>query len=105
MLASQSEVYLVEDRWSILNSSRAAERDPDQGQYYALIAALDAGWEVEPPIYLRPDWRLSANESMVFHFVLIRSARRMTTLLSVPDGTAVRRLVSDNGWTISPPKP
>ena len=34
--------------------------------------------------------------------VLQRDTKRMTTLLSVPDCEAVRRLITDNGWWVSP---
>jgi hypothetical protein len=67
-----------------------------------LLAALDGGWRVEPPIYVRSDWSLKRKNARVFHFVLRRDAIRMTTLLSVPDCEAVRLLISDNGWALSP---
>ncbi|HZY43641.1 MAG TPA: hypothetical protein VFF70_02735, partial [Anaerolineae bacterium] len=98
-------VILLEDRWSILNNNRTARQDPDLANYYALLAALDAGWEVDAPVYLRADWSLARKDSMVFHFVLVLRSRRMTTLLSVPEGKAICRLIEENGWTISPPKP
>ena len=101
MLALQPEVHLQEDRWSILNNSRSPQTDPVLARYTTLIAALDAGWRVEPPIYLRADWSLATKSSQVFHFVLHRDSLRMTTLLSVPDCDSVRRLIDDNGWQIS----
>jgi hypothetical protein len=104
MLVSLPEVSLQEDRWSILNSSRVTPPDPATARYYNLIAALDAGWKVEPPIYVRADWSLAAKNANVYHFVLRRDALRMTTLLSVPDCEAVQRLIEDNSWAISPPE-
>ena len=67
-----------------------------------LLAALDGGWKVELPIYVRSDWSLKRKDVKVFHFVLHRDSIRMTTLLSVPDCEAVRRLISDNDWALSP---
>ncbi len=90
----------VEDRWSILNSSRVTHNDPALARYHTLLTALDAGWRVEPPIYVRADWSLKSRVK-VFHFVLRRDSLRMTTLLSVPDCEAVRDLISENGWAIS----
>ena len=103
MLALQSEYRSqAEDRWSALNSSRVTHTDPAMSRYCTLVAAIDAGWRVEPPIYLRADWSIAAKDSKVYHFVLQRDTKRMTTLLSVPDCEAVRRLITDNGWWVSP---
>ena len=99
MLNWQSESH-VEDRWSILNSSRVTHNDPALARYHTLLTALDAGWRVEPPIYVRADWSLKSR-SKVFHFVLRRDSLRMTTLLSVPDCEAVRGLISENDWSVS----
>ena len=56
----------------------------------------------EPPVYVRSDWSLKRKDTKVFHFVLRRDSIRMTTLLSVPDCDAVRGLISDNDWALSP---
>lgn len=105
MLAWQPEQPPVhaEDRWSILNNSRTtSHNDPALARLHMLLAALDGGWKVESPIYVRNDWSLSRKDTKVFHFVLRRDSIRMTTLLSVPDCEAVRQLIGDNGWTLSP---
>ena len=104
MLAWQSEsTAITEDRWSILNNSRTAiHDDPALARYHMLLATLDGGWKVEPPVYVRSDWSLKRKDAKVFHFVLRRDSTRMTTLLSVPDCEAVRRLISDNAWALSP---
>lgn len=99
MLNWQSE-HSGEDRWSILNSTRGMQDDPALARYHTLLAALDAGWRVEPPIYVRADWSLKSRRK-VFHFVLRRDSLRMTTLLSVPECDAVRRLINDNEWAVS----
>jgi hypothetical protein len=100
MLNWQSDPSYVEDRWSVLNSSFITQPDPALPRYYTLLAALDAGWRVEPPVYARADWSLKSR-SKVFHFVLRRDSLRMTTLLGVPDCEAVRDLISENGWTLN----
>ena len=99
MLNWQSESH-VEDRWSILNSSRVTHNDPALARYHTLLTALDAGWRVEPPVYVRADWSLKSR-TKVYHFVLRRDSLRMTTLLSVPDCDAVRGLITENDWVIS----
>ncbi len=102
MLAPQSDQIAVEDRWSILNNSRATDNDPALARYHRLLAALDGGWTVEEPVYVRSDWSLKRKGAKVFHFVLRRDSVHMTTLLSVPDCEAVRSLIDDNGWSLSP---
>ena len=103
MLAWPSEPGLaVEDRWSILNNNRVTHNDPALARYYTLVDALDGGWQVEAPIYVRNDWSLKRKDNKVFHFVLRRNSLRMTTLLSVPDCEVVRRLIAENGWELSP---
>src|SRR5512139_556999 len=96
-------IVTTEDRWSILNNSRTTtHNDPALARYHVLLAALDGGWKVEPPVYLRGDWSVKCKDAKVFHFVLRRDSIRMTTLLSVPNCEAVRRLIDDNNWALSP---
>ena len=104
MLARQPKPSgYAEDQWPNLNDDRATTlNDPTQARYHRLLAALDGGWKVEPPIYVRSDWSLKRKDAKVFHFVLRRDSIRMTTLLSVPDCEAVRRLINDNDWALSP---
>ena len=97
---SESNLAL-EDRWSILNNNRVTHNDPALARYHTLLNALDAGWQVESPVYVRSDWNLKHKDSKVFHSVLRRVSLRMTTLLSVPDCELVRRLIAENGWTLS----
>ena len=101
MLATPSD-QATEDRWSVLNNIRETHDGPALARYQTLRAALDDGWEVEAPVYVREDWNLKHQGAKVFHFVLRRTSIRMTTLLSVPDCDAVRRLISDNGWALNP---
>ena len=104
MLALPSDpANMAEDRWSMLNNNRTTtDNDPAQARYHLLLAALDGGWKVEPPVYVRSNWSLKRQDARVFHFVLRCDSVRMTTLLSVPDCEAVRRLISDNDWALSP---
>ncbi len=101
-MALKSDQMVVEDQWSILNNGRVTHSDPALARYHRLLAALDGGWKVEPPVYVRSDWSLKRRDTKVFHFVLRRDSIHMTTLLSVPDCEAVRGLIDDNGWSLSP---
>ena len=65
MLAWPSEPGLaVEDRWSILNNNRVTHNDPALSRYHTLVDALDGGWQVEPPIYVRGDWSLKRKDNL-----------------------------------------
>ena len=102
MLALKREpIAYPEDRWSILNNSRGTRSDPALARYHTLLDALNNGWQVDPPVYVRNDWSLKHSNVKVFHFVLCRDSKRMSTLFSVPDCEAVRRLVSENGWQLN----
>ena len=103
MYAWPSEPGVVnEDRWSVLNNNRVTHNDPALARYHTLLDALDSGWQVEAPVYVRNDWSLKRKDLKVYHFVLRRASLRMTTLLSVPDCEAVQRLIADNHWALSP---
>lgn len=90
-----------ESRWLALNRSRASQLHPARAAYLALSAALETGWQVEAPVYARPDWSKSAEGRTAFHFVLKKPGSRLTTLLSVPDCPEVQRLLAEQGWEIS----
>ncbi len=95
------ETSVEDPRGALLSGSRAARRHPAQAAYLTLQAALETGWHVEPPIYARPDWSLKHKDAVAFHFVLKNGVTRLTTLLSVPDGDEVRRLIAEQGWEVS----
>ncbi len=95
------ETSVEDQRGVLLSDSRAARRHPAQAAYLTLQAAIETGWRVEPPIYARPDWSLKNKDALAFHFVLKNGATRLTTLLSVPDGDEVRRLITEQGWEVS----
>ncbi len=90
-----------ESRWLALSRSRAAQHHPATAAFFALMGALETGWQVEPPVYVRPDWSKSAEGHSAYHFVLQNRAARLTTLLSVPDCPEVQRLLDEQGWEIS----
>jgi len=54
--------------------------------YRSLLAALDLGWQVEEPVYLRPRW--GEGEPWVFHFIL-----KMNTMCQ-PHLVTVRRMIT-----------
>jgi hypothetical protein len=70
-----------------------------------LIALLDQGWQIEPPIYVRPRWRARAlrarngsEKEHTYHFVLRHGDR--FSLVSVYDCPEVQQLLESKMLTI-----
>jgi hypothetical protein len=99
MLAASIEVQ--PDRWAMLQN-RPRSLDPDEDTFYALLAALDVGWRVEPPVYVRPRWGSEHAGSVMYHFILRRETG--TTMVSVADGSRIRAFVQEHGLEINRPK-
>jgi hypothetical protein len=118
---SIAEMVKMSEAWELLNVRRrlvrrlrppVADRDeiwdmlqqPVHGaavdpRYRMLRAALDVGWRIEEPVYLRPRW--SANGPRVYHFILRRPTESGQRLLTVPEGSEVERFVRDEGLRVS----
>jgi hypothetical protein len=90
-----------QDRWAVLQNRRRSP-NPDEDTFYALLAALDAGWRVEPPVYIRPRWGSEHLGQVMYHFILRRETG--TTMVSVADGPRVRDFVQEHGLTVNGPK-
>jgi hypothetical protein len=82
-----------EGKWDHLQ--QPAHPSQIEPQYRVLLAALDLGWRVEEPVYLRPRW--SDAGPRVYHFILRRSRLAPPRLVSVPEGSDVDRFVRDEG--------
>jgi hypothetical protein len=89
------------DRWAALQN-RPRSANPDEDTFYALMAALDAGWCVEPPVYVRPRWGSGHAGQQMYHFILRRETG--TTMVSVADGSRIRAFVQERGLEINEPK-
>ena len=56
--------------------------------YIHLVEMLGQGWQVEPPIYVRPRWRssLRARKDNVYHIVLWRGGQvHLVSVLGCPE--------------------
>lgn len=88
------------DVWSVLQ--QPAKPTSAEPSYLLLLAALDSGWAIEEPVYLRPRW--GEGGPHVYHFIL-RQKRLMqlpaTRLITISAGPEVERLVRDLGLTIA----
>ena len=90
------EVY--EDRWAVLQN-RPRTSDPEDGNFFGLLAALDAGWHIEPPAYARPRWGLQHAGTHMYHFILKRG--QSVTMISVADTPRLREFLDEQRITIN----
>jgi hypothetical protein len=82
-----------EEKWDYLQQpAHPSQLEP---QYRVLLAAIDMGWRVEEPVYLRSRW--SDAGPRVYHFILRRSRLAPPRLLSVPQGADVDDFVRAEG--------
>jgi len=80
-----------EDSW--LTLAQPAHGRTDNPRFLNLLAALDEGWEIAPPIYRRPRW--IDDREYVYHFILKRPDRNGTRLITVPEDDAIRSFVRE----------
>jgi hypothetical protein len=80
-----------EDRWA--NLQQPAHPSEVEPQFRMLLAAIDMGWRIEEPVYLRPRWSDSGRR--VYHFILRRALLAPPKMLSMPEGPDVNRYVRD----------
>ncbi len=67
--------------------------------YWLLVYALNEGWYVEEPVYLRPRWM--EGSPRVYHFILRRSPLGSPRLVTIPESPEVERFVRDRGLEIA----
>ncbi len=63
-----------------------------------LLAALDSGWQLEEPIYLRSRW--SEGDARVYCFILHRQPHEAPRLLTLPVNSAVEQFVRSEGLEV-----
>ena len=73
---------------------------PLYSSYAQLMSMLADGWQVEPPVYVRPRWRsrMRLKKESTYHFVLWRGDR--VSLVSVVDCPEVESFLVDNGLAV-----
>ena len=64
------------------------------------MTVLTQGWQIEPPVYVRPRWRsrLHSKKERTYHFVVWRGDR--VNLISVHDCPEIQRFLVDNNLAI-----
>ncbi|MDY6875060.1 MAG: hypothetical protein SWK90_02495 [Chloroflexota bacterium] len=65
-----------------------------------LRAMLDRGWQIEPPVYVRPRWqsRRRSKKEITYHFVLWHGNK--ANLVSVRDCPEIQQFMADNDLAI-----
>jgi hypothetical protein len=73
---------------------------PMFSSYEQLLTMLSQGWEIEPPVYVRPRWhsRSGSEKGSAYHFVLWDDHK--VKLVSVRDCPEVQRFLAENGMDI-----
>ena len=95
MLAS-IESDSINGLWdSLQQPAHPGEIEP---RYRLLRSALEAGWHIEEPVYLRPRW--SEAGPRVYHFILRLSAFQPPRLLTVPESAEVERFVQQESLRV-----
>lgn len=89
MATSQTETVEVAEM-------RRRELRPPHSSYAHLIAMLAQGWQIEPPVYIRPCWRscLRSRKENTYHFVLWNGNK--VNLVSVLDCPEVQQFLVDS---------
>ncbi len=85
-----------DDRWE--NLQQPAHPSQIEPQFRSLLAALDMGWRIEEPVYLRPRW--SDVGPRVYHFILRRALLAPPRMLSVPESPQVDQFVRGEGLRV-----
>ena len=73
--------------------------DSEDSTYIELLAALNAGWRIEPPVYARSRWGSAHAGQQMYHFVLKSS--QGVTLVSVADGPGVRAFLKEQRFAVN----
>jgi hypothetical protein len=84
-----------DDLWSELQ--QPAKPNGLGARFRLLLAALDSGWRIEAPVYLRPRW--GSGGPRVYHFILYREGDP-PRLLTVPEGAEVEAFVRAEGCLV-----
>ena len=82
--------------WDTLEETHRPLGSSDES-YRILLAALDLGWLVEEPVFLRPRWHDSG--PWLFHFV-IKNDKNQSHLITTFKSPDVERLVIQEGWQV-----
>jgi hypothetical protein len=87
----------IHESWNVIDQPSYILSSSDES-YRMLLAALDLGWQVEEPVYLRPRW--DEEGEWVFHFILKKSSGDKPYLITTRHNMDIERLVIEEGWQV-----
>lgn len=90
----------MDNTWDVLQQPSRPTGNLDSS-YRLLLAALDVGWQVQEPVYLRPRW--SQAGPWVYHFILQRLPDDQQHIITVALGAEVSILIKLEGWRVDKP--
>jgi hypothetical protein len=94
---SLAEAVTSEELWNQLQQpARPSEMEP---RFQLLLAAMDLGWEVEAPVYLRARW--GEGGPRVYHFILRHDSFAVPRLITVPECSQVVHFVRREGLKVA----
>lgn len=94
------EPTIQDDCWDMLQGPNRPNGKIGAG-FRILLAALDLGWKVEEPVYLRPRW--SDRDLWVYHFILQRTQNNKTRIITISKNKDITSFIKHEGWNIDQP--
>ncbi|MBL8093152.1 MAG: hypothetical protein JNL73_03210 [Anaerolineales bacterium] len=83
------------EKWSVLQRPRTATAT--EPQLLLLMSALDAGWCVEQPVYLRG---LMGDRSRRAYHIILNRPGHMVNLITVPHTREAEAFAQREGWQV-----
>jgi hypothetical protein len=88
---------IKDDLWDLIEHPSFFINSADEF-YRMLLAALDLGWQVEEPIYMRPPW--NEREGCIFHFIFKKDSLENPRMISTRIDPTIEQLVIEEGWQV-----
>ena len=92
------QCFTAEEIWNLVQEPIAMHATHPDESYLLMRAALDVGWYIEEPVYLRSRWDDAG--APLYHFILRRGTHEPPKLISAPQAPEVERFVQDHGLCI-----
>jgi hypothetical protein len=93
---SPLDTFARDEVWSQLQ--QPVSPSGNEPRLRLLLSALDQGWRIEDPVYLRPRW--GEQSARVFHFILHRSCHA-PRLITVPESPEAEHFIRREGLRVA----
>ncbi len=71
---------------------------PGYSSYAQLLAMLEQGWRIEPPVYVRAQWRSRARQEDAYHLIVWLGNR--VNVVSLADSPEIRQFLQEQGMAV-----